>query len=75
MCTYISGSICLTANNMFFPRHGEVEHDKYLADMSLSFLDEMVQQVRYEPLKKARDVCKELMRYAHAVSPYHNVTS
>ena len=68
MCTYISGSLCLTANNMFFPRHGGWQYDQYLADVALSFVEEMVQQVSHEPLKKARDVFTELMRYAHAVA-------
>ena len=66
-CTYISGSVCLIANNMFNPRHEQVENDKYLADVCFSFLEGMVDQVPVEPLKKTRNAYEELLRYAHAL--------
>ncbi|CAM1505976.1 Fc.00g116130.m01.CDS01 [Cosmosporella sp. VM-42] len=67
-CTYISGLICLTANNLHNP-HGEtVDVDKQLVDTALQFVDEMVLQTNHEQLRRLRDACKELNRHVHVVT-------
>jgi hypothetical protein len=67
-CTYISGSVCLTANIMFEPSHTRVEHDLSLVNLSISVLEDLIQQTGHQPLKDLRDACEELMCYAYALS-------
>ncbi|KAK9419939.1 putative Zn(2)-C6 fungal-type domain-containing protein [Seiridium unicorne] len=66
-CTYISVGVCLIANNMFDPHHENVEYDERLADISFSFLNEMIQQVPYEPLKKTQESYEKLLLQARVV--------
>jgi hypothetical protein len=68
MCTYISGSVCLTANIMFEPCHADVEHDLSLVTLSISLLEDLIQQTGHKPLEDLRDTCAELLRYAYALS-------
>lgn len=68
-CTYISGSVCLTANIMFEPGHASVEQDLSLVNLSISLLGDLIQQTGHKPLKDLRDACEELLRYACALSP------
>ncbi|KIW72367.1 hypothetical protein, variant 2 [Phialophora macrospora] len=72
-CTYISGSVCLTANIMFEPCHASVEHDLSLVNLSISLLEDLIQQTGHEPLKDLRDACEELLHYAYALSPRADV--
>lgn len=62
-CTYISGLICLTANNMHNPHHETFDSDKQLVDAALQFVDEIVLETNNENLRKVRDACRELTRY------------
>ncbi|KAH7139866.1 hypothetical protein B0J13DRAFT_586393 [Dactylonectria estremocensis] len=72
-CTSISGSVCLTANIMFEPCHASVEHDLSLVNLSVSLLEDLIQQTEHEPLKDLRDACEKLLRYAYALSSRANV--
>jgi hypothetical protein len=65
-CTYVSASVCLTANIMFEPCHASVEHDLSLVNLSISLLEDLIQQTGRQPLKDLRDACEELLRYACA---------
>jgi hypothetical protein len=67
-CTYISGAICLIANNMLHPNHNTREQDRALAEFSLPLLEDMIQQDPYEPLKKTRNACVELLQLAYNIS-------
>lgn len=62
-CTYISGVVCLTANNMCQPNHPSIVLDRSLADMALLHVQEMVKQTSHEPLRRIGEACKELVRY------------
>ncbi|KAH8657206.1 fungal-specific transcription factor domain-containing protein [Tricladium varicosporioides] len=62
-CAYISGLVCLTANNMCQPNHGMLEFDRSLADMALLHVEEMVWATSYEPLRRIGEACKALVRY------------
>jgi hypothetical protein len=62
-CAYVSGLVCLTANNMCQPNHGSLELDRRLADMALLHVEEMVLQTSHEPLRRIGEACKELVRY------------
>ncbi|KIW84453.1 hypothetical protein Z517_03703 [Fonsecaea pedrosoi CBS 271.37] len=68
-CTYVSGSICLTANIMFEPGHPGVHHDLALVNHSFALLDELIRQTGRKALGDLRDACEELLRYACALSP------
>lgn len=68
-CTYISGSICLTANNIFYPRQESLENDKFMIDVSFTFLEDMIRQAPFEPLKRIRNIYEELLRHAPAAPP------
>ncbi|OQV08766.1 Fungal specific transcription factor domain-containing protein [Cladophialophora immunda] len=72
-CTYISGSVCLTANIMFEPCHASMEHDLALVNLSIALLEDLIQQTEHQPLKDLRDACEELLRYACALSPMVDV--
>ncbi|KAI1624596.1 fungal-specific transcription factor domain-containing protein [Exophiala viscosa] len=72
-CTYISGSVCLTANILFEPFHASVEDDLSLVNLSISLLEDLIQQTGHEPLKDLRDACEELLCYACALLPMANV--
>ncbi|KAL2831003.1 fungal-specific transcription factor domain-containing protein [Aspergillus pseudoustus] len=67
-CTYVSGSICLIANNMLHPNHETLEYDQSIAELSLLLLEEMIQQEPYEPLRKVRNACSELLQLASRIS-------
>ncbi|KAL4876131.1 fungal-specific transcription factor domain-containing protein [Aspergillus karnatakaensis] len=67
-CTYITGSICLIANNMLYPHNDTLKYDQWLAERSLPLLDEMLQQKPYEPLRKIRNACRELLQLAYNIS-------
>lgn len=67
-CTYVTGSVCLIANNMLQPNHEVFEHDQYLAELSLLLLDQMIQQDPYEGLKTMRSACKELLQLSYNIS-------
>jgi hypothetical protein len=54
---------------MFDPRHPSVEHDLSLVNLSISLLEDLVQQTGHKPLKDLRDACQELLGYACALSP------
>ena len=58
---------------MFEPCHASVEHDLSLVNLSISLLEDLIQQTGHEPLKDLRDACEELMRYAYALSPKADV--
>ncbi|KAF4968358.1 hypothetical protein FSARC_4304 [Fusarium sarcochroum] len=66
-CTYILGSICLTANTIFNPLNPSRETDNYLADLAFTFLEDMIQQVPLESLQRTRDSWDELLRHARAL--------
>ncbi|KAL4739530.1 fungal-specific transcription factor domain-containing protein [Aspergillus similis] len=67
-CTYITGSICLIANNMLYPNHETWRYDQSLAERSLPLLEEMIQQEPYEPLKKTQNTCRQLLQLAYNIS-------
>ena len=67
MCAYISGLICLTANNLHNPHHETVDFDKQLVDTALKFVDEMVLKTNHEQLRRVLDACKELNQYVFVV--------
>lgn len=62
-CAYVSGLVCLTANNIRQPNHGNIELDRRVADMALLYVEEMVLQTSHEPLRRIGEACKELVRY------------
>ncbi|RSM17119.1 hypothetical protein CDV31_004012 [Fusarium ambrosium] len=66
-CTYISAAVCLIANNMFNPRHENIEYDEFLSNISFSFLGDMAQQVPLEGLKRAQESCEALLHQACTV--------
>lgn len=66
-CTYISAGVCLIANNMFNPRHENMEYDEHLANISCCFLSDMAQQVPLEALKMAEEACQGLLQQASIV--------
>ncbi|KAB5546818.1 hypothetical protein GE09DRAFT_1204699 [Coniochaeta sp. 2T2.1] len=72
-CTYVSGSVCLTANTMFEPSHVCVEQDLSLVKLSISLLEELIQQTGHKPLEHLRDACEELLRYACALTPWADI--
>ncbi|KAL4967485.1 transcription factor domain-containing protein [Aspergillus stella-maris] len=67
-CTYITGSICLIANNMLYSTHEMLRYDQWLAECSLPLLDEMIRQEPYEPLKRIRSACHELLQLSYNIS-------
>ncbi|KAL4792944.1 fungal-specific transcription factor domain-containing protein [Aspergillus venezuelensis] len=67
-CTYITGSICLIANNMLYPAHEMLRYDQWLAERSLPLLDEMIRQEPYEPLRRIRSACRELLQLSYNIS-------
>lgn len=54
---------------MFEPCHTSVEHDLSLVNLSISLLEDLIDQTGHEPLKDLRDACQELLCYACALSP------
>jgi len=62
-CAYVSGLVCLTANNICQPNHESVELDRRLSDMALLHVDEMVLHTSHETLRRIGEACKELVRY------------
>jgi hypothetical protein len=62
-CAYVSGLVCLTANNMCRPNHETLELDRRLADMALLHVEGMVLHTSHEPLIRLGEACKELVRY------------
>ncbi|KAL2867226.1 transcription factor domain-containing protein [Aspergillus lucknowensis] len=71
-CTYITGSICLIANNMLYPTYETWRYDQSLAESSLPLLEEMIQQEPYEPLKKIQNACCQLLQLAYNISLQNN---
>ncbi|KAL3428731.1 hypothetical protein BDV09DRAFT_190710 [Aspergillus tetrazonus] len=67
-CTYVTGSVCLIANNILFPNHKTWRYDQSLAECSLPLLEEMIQQDPYEPLKKIQNTCRQLLQLAYNIS-------
>lgn len=58
---------------MFEPCHASVEHDRPLVNLSISLLEDLIQQTGRKPLTDLRDACEELLRYARALSPRADV--
>ena len=54
---------------MFDPCHASVEQDLILVNLSISLLEDLIQQTRHEPLQNLRDACEELLGYACALLP------
>ncbi|KAJ0413986.1 fungal-specific transcription factor domain-containing protein [Aspergillus carlsbadensis] len=67
-CTYITGAICLIANNMLHPTHNTWEQDQALAGFALPLLEDMIQLDPYEPLKMTRNACVALLQVAYDIS-------
>jgi hypothetical protein len=67
-CTYITGSICLTANHIFAPLHGNKEGDLELTEHAFIFLEDMIQRTSSKPLQHTRDSWNELLQSARAAS-------
>ncbi|KAL5337699.1 hypothetical protein BJX70DRAFT_409030 [Aspergillus crustosus] len=67
-CAYVTGSVCLIANNMLQPNHEVFEHDQYLAELSVLLLDQMIEQDPYEGLERMRSACKELLQLSYNIS-------
>ena len=65
-CTFVSGLVCVIANNMCYPLHDSFQEDEALAGQSMLFLEEIVRQNPCEALQQTRDACKELIWYAEA---------
>ena len=68
-CSYISGSFCLTANIMFDPYHPQVKQDVSLINLSISLLEDLIQQSGNDNLRNIHSACKELLSYATILSP------
>ncbi|KIL85980.1 hypothetical protein FAVG1_10949 [Fusarium avenaceum] len=68
VCTYISGAVCLTANNIFNPWHEDMQIDNDLIMLSFKFLDDMIRDAPSEPLQRLRDSWEELLQHARASS-------
>lgn len=62
-CAYVSGLVCLTANNMCQPNHESLELDRGLADVALLHVEKMVLHTNHETLRRIGEACKELVRY------------
>lgn len=54
---------------MFDPFHASVEHDLSLVNLSISLLEDLIQQTGQQSMKDLRDSCEELLRYACALLP------
>lgn len=68
-CGYISGSICLTAYTMFHPGHANVQGDQKLLSTAMDFLEDLATDTGgLEPVIKMRNVLRELLDYAQAVT-------
>lgn len=68
VCTYISGAVCLTANNIFNPWHEDMQIDNDLVMLSFRFLEDMIREAPSEPLQRLRDSWDELLQHARARS-------
>ncbi|KAG5657679.1 hypothetical protein KAF25_007712 [Fusarium avenaceum] len=68
VCTYISGAVCLTANNIFNPWHEYVQIDDDLIMISFRFLENTIRDAPSEPLQRLRDSWEELLQHARARS-------
>lgn len=67
-CTYISALLCLLANSMHNPVHETVESDKVQIDIALKFVDEFCLQTDLEPVRKLRDICRELQKHTLVIA-------
>jgi hypothetical protein len=74
VCTYISGAVCLTANNIFNPYHEDMEIDNDMIMVSFRFLEDMIREAPSEPLKRLRDSWDELLQHARARSTQFTMT-
>lgn len=63
-CTYVSGAVCLTANNMFSPRLKTADSDDVKIDVAFSFFSDFVDQVPFDTLQNTRNVWGELRGHA-----------
>ncbi|KAM0288742.1 hypothetical protein ACHAO9_006805 [Fusarium lateritium] len=68
VCTYITGAVCLTANNIFNPWHENTQTDSDLTMLSFRFLENMIREAPLESLQRLRDSWEELLQHARGAS-------